>query len=304
MKKILALVFVFGFLFPVFSFADFEISLKRGSQGKAVVELQDLLQDQGHYTGKIDGKFGLGTLKAVKAFQLANGLVVDGYFGLASRTKAAAIVADLTKDSDDAEQAETGSISIIYSIEGCTATSLFSVLSGLPCNSTIQPIADLPSGCLSLSGYSVSTGLKCDGLTQAKIDALNAQIQALNQTLDTIANNVAPAPIMTPPALTPEPLVFTQKPKIFYKNLGTVQNPEYRLSYITWETNRPSRIIGGPVIQDVSGWTTAQGAGDSCGGGSLTPYSATICKITAEDFAGVKAEVFVSLKEDILFLPF
>ena len=109
----------------------FDVSLKYGSKGDAVEQLQDFLQDQGMFTGKIDGRFGLGTRKAVIAFQLANGLKGDGYFGLGSRNKASAILAEELKPSMDAEQTETGNVSMI---PGCTSTSAYSATTGQSCH--------------------------------------------------------------------------------------------------------------------------------------------------------------------------
>lgn len=98
-------------LLPSLALADFDVSLKYGSRGPAVIELQDFLQDQGFYKAKLDGKFGLGTLRAVRNWQSANELVVDGYFGKASRAKAKTVLADLINQSDATEQAEEGTIS-------------------------------------------------------------------------------------------------------------------------------------------------------------------------------------------------
>ncbi len=99
------------FLIPSISSAYFESSLKYGSKGNAVSDLQDFLIDQGYLVGVADGKFGLKTFRSVRAFQSANDLSVDGYFGKASRTKAELILEDELKYSDAAEQIETGSIS-------------------------------------------------------------------------------------------------------------------------------------------------------------------------------------------------
>lgn len=52
-----------------------------GVQGKYVTQIQTLLANKGYYTGKIDGKYGSGTLTAVKSFQSDNGLKVDGIIG-------------------------------------------------------------------------------------------------------------------------------------------------------------------------------------------------------------------------------
>jgi peptidoglycan hydrolase-like protein with peptidoglycan-binding domain len=58
--------------------------LRQGSKGNAVSELQQLLQNKGFYTGKIDGDFGQGTLNAVLKFQKDNGLLADGIVGNSS----------------------------------------------------------------------------------------------------------------------------------------------------------------------------------------------------------------------------
>lgn len=62
-------------------------TLRVGSTGSAVTQLQQRLKDLGYYTGKVDGDFGAGTETALKAFQKANSLTADGVAG--SRTLAA-----------------------------------------------------------------------------------------------------------------------------------------------------------------------------------------------------------------------
>lgn len=66
---------------PAFSKA----TIKYGSQGKDVRELQGRLKFLGYYKGEIDGDFGYQTLSAVKNFQWAFGMKVDGIAG--SKTK-------------------------------------------------------------------------------------------------------------------------------------------------------------------------------------------------------------------------
>ena len=60
------------------AFAD---TLRRGSTGQLVRELQTRLKRWGYYTGAVDGVFGAGTEKAVRLFQKKNGLTVDGIVG-------------------------------------------------------------------------------------------------------------------------------------------------------------------------------------------------------------------------------
>jgi N-acetyl-anhydromuramyl-L-alanine amidase AmpD len=55
--------------------------LKKGDKGAPVKELQNLLKMHGFYTGAIDGDFGPGTDKAIKAYQKSKGLTVDGIVG-------------------------------------------------------------------------------------------------------------------------------------------------------------------------------------------------------------------------------
>lgn len=61
-------------------------TLRRGSTGAKVRELQTLLRNQGFDPGPIDGDFGPLTENAVRAFQRSKGLVVDGVVGVATWT--------------------------------------------------------------------------------------------------------------------------------------------------------------------------------------------------------------------------
>jgi len=56
-------------------------TLRRGSTGYWVVELQKFLQRQGYYLGRIDGQFGPVTDRAVRNYQSNRGLLVDGIVG-------------------------------------------------------------------------------------------------------------------------------------------------------------------------------------------------------------------------------
>ncbi len=53
-------------------------TLTSGAEGKKVRALQQALKELGFYNGTIDGKFGAGTLAALKAFQKKNGLRETG----------------------------------------------------------------------------------------------------------------------------------------------------------------------------------------------------------------------------------
>ena len=62
-------------------------ALQMGSTGEKVVRLQSRLKTLGYYSGNVDGDFGAATRDAVRAFQRANGLSVDGKVGDATWEK-------------------------------------------------------------------------------------------------------------------------------------------------------------------------------------------------------------------------
>ncbi len=66
-------------------YAEPTTTLKKGAKGDGVKWLQWQLNYRGYDCGTVDGDFGNNTLKAVKAFQKAAGLTVDGIVGPATR---------------------------------------------------------------------------------------------------------------------------------------------------------------------------------------------------------------------------
>ena len=65
--------------------------LAEGDKGVQTGRLQRFLKWYGTYKGEVDDSFGPLTKKATKAFQKAEGIEVDGYFGKASLRKAKAV---------------------------------------------------------------------------------------------------------------------------------------------------------------------------------------------------------------------
>jgi len=62
-------------------------TLKVGSTGKDIHELQGRLKHLGFYSGKIDGQFGPSTLESVKWFQWKFGMKADGVAGAKTKLK-------------------------------------------------------------------------------------------------------------------------------------------------------------------------------------------------------------------------
>jgi len=69
-------------------------TLRRGSSGQAVLELQGFLKVQGYRVGKVDGIFGTATEAAVRRFQVRQGLLADGVVGPATRGAVSALAAE------------------------------------------------------------------------------------------------------------------------------------------------------------------------------------------------------------------
>ena len=59
-------------------------SFQRGDDGEEVLAIQKRLVELNYTVGTLDGEFGSATEKAVKAFQAAQGLEVDGVVGSAT----------------------------------------------------------------------------------------------------------------------------------------------------------------------------------------------------------------------------
>lgn len=78
-------------------------SLKRGSSGSDVKTVQQTLQQLGYLSGSVDGVFGALTDQAVRAYQKAKGLTVDGIVGPTTWGK-------LTASSGGSVSANTGSL--------------------------------------------------------------------------------------------------------------------------------------------------------------------------------------------------
>ena len=102
MKKLFIILILFSLL-PISAFAAFDTSLRYGAKGDPVIELQEFLIDQNYLSTQATGYFGPLTLKAVRAFQSANGLPATGFFSMQSRAKANEIL-DITSSDDAATQ--------------------------------------------------------------------------------------------------------------------------------------------------------------------------------------------------------
>lgn len=85
------------------------VNLKKGSTGSDVRELQTKLNSLGYDCGKVDGIFGTKTLTAVKRFQQANKLAVDGIVGKNTFKKLAELLSKKKKPTSTSSGSGTTS---------------------------------------------------------------------------------------------------------------------------------------------------------------------------------------------------
>jgi len=60
-------------------------TIRQGDKSEDVKKVQERLKELGYYPGSVDGSYGAASVKAMQAFQKANGLEDDGVYGLKTR---------------------------------------------------------------------------------------------------------------------------------------------------------------------------------------------------------------------------
>ena len=107
MKKLLLRVFALS-LAAMLLLASLGLAetIRFRDKGNNVLALQTGLNQLGYYTGELDGAFGSGTLKAVKAFQKAEGLTVDGLAGAKTQAKLTELTGVIFEEDNGAGEEE------------------------------------------------------------------------------------------------------------------------------------------------------------------------------------------------------
>ena len=82
---------------------------KYGSNGDEVTKIQEKLKSWGYYDGEVDGIYGTKTQNAVKKFQEANGLTVDGIAG----EKTLAAMGITTSSSSDTSSSNSSDVNLL-----------------------------------------------------------------------------------------------------------------------------------------------------------------------------------------------
>ena len=161
------------------------IVIRAGSIGEVVRRLQARLQELGYYTSRLDGVYLTDDIEAVRAFQSANGLKVDGKAGYETQT---ALYSDSAiRGNANVTSGETALVNTLrYGSEGNEVTTLQNRLIAL---GYLAGSADGKFGRDTKSAviaFQKANGLSADGVvgadTSAKLYASNVVSNTVSST--------------------------------------------------------------------------------------------------------------------------
>lgn len=161
------------------------IVIRAGSMGEVVRRLQARLQELGYYTSRLDGVYLTDDIEAVRAFQSANGLKVDGKAGYETQT---ALYSDSAiRGNANVTSGETALVNTLrYGSEGAEVTTLQNRLIAL---GYLAGSADGKFGRDTKSAviaFQKANGLSADGVvgedTSAKLYASNVVSNTVSST--------------------------------------------------------------------------------------------------------------------------
>ena len=161
------------------------IVIRAGSMGEVVRRLQARLQELGYYTSRLDGVYLTDDIEAVRAFQSANGLKVDGKAGY--ETQSALYSDSAIRGNANVTSGETALVNTLrYGSEGAEVTTLQNRLIAL---GYLAGSADGKFGRDTKSAviaFQKANGLSADGVvgedTSAKLYASNVVSNTVSST--------------------------------------------------------------------------------------------------------------------------
>lgn len=152
-------------------------AIKQGDSGESVKKLQRILVSKGYLNGKIDGIYGLETVNAIKKFQAAYGLEIDGICGDATYNLLTEAVDNVVEDS--ASDGDDSNYAIKYGMRGDDVAELQNILIAL---GYMDGIADGVCGTATVNAiknFQASHGLIVDGVCgTTTFDAINIDAEA------------------------------------------------------------------------------------------------------------------------------
>ena len=172
-------------------------TLRSGDSGTEVKQLQENLIQMGYLSGKPDGKYGQGTVEAVKAFQKANNLTSDGTAGPATLKAVYSGTAKTTEKPADNATAISGTLK-----RGSTGTDVKTLQTKLIELGFLTGKADGVFGrktSAAVMAFQKANKLKADGVAGTKTLAQLEKSEA-SSAKSTPAATATPAPTPVPGA--------------------------------------------------------------------------------------------------------
>ena len=164
--------------------------LMKGDKGDAVKELQNNLNTLGYSCGSADGIFGDATDKAVRAFQSAYGLTVDGKYGNSSKAKMVEALNAKKSASSTTSSSSTNSNSAFTTFVKSVQSAIGAKVDGVPGSETLSKTITVSKSknnkhavVKPLQIYLNALGYDCgnaDGIAGSKFDAAVKAYQNAN----------------------------------------------------------------------------------------------------------------------------
>ena len=240
------------------------LTLRYPQQSTAVANMQRALAELGYYKSTIDGKFGTGTRTAVRTFQAANKLTVDGVAGPATLAKLEAMTGI---DIDGSGTSSGGSTVTGKGLFGGVYTTLQSGDVGSRVR-TLQAAlkalgfsigtvdGDFGASTLSaVKAFQKATGLTADGKAGKKT------LQKLETYFDKDGNLISGPIVTTPPADeedTPDYAIPTRTLR-FGMSGEDVRYTQLRLSALGYYNNGLDGQFGNGVLKAVKAFQKNNG---------------------------------------------
>jgi len=126
MKKIVAVSLALVLVFAMMVSAS-AITLRKGSSGTLVKEVQQFLNEKNYGKLTVDGKYGTATMEAVKRYQEANKLTADGICGSRTLQKMEAQGLSTTNNNPEGEPGDDGDDELRVMSLGSTGSNVRAV---------------------------------------------------------------------------------------------------------------------------------------------------------------------------------
>jgi len=139
--------------------------LRVGDRGPEVTQLQEALRARGVFVGTVDGVFGPQTEAAVRQFQIDQGLVVDGIYGLSTDIALFNTAAPTTPVTfSDFSSATAGSRTVRLGDRGSDVTELQQLLNNSGFNAGTADGVFGPTTQAAVESFQSTRGLTVDGV--------------------------------------------------------------------------------------------------------------------------------------------